>query len=211
MKSFLSSGIIAILLLLGPLATAQEQVEDNTFGGWEFFEINHNFGKSPIFGSLYFEHDNFQYQRLDCWYIRTTVGVKILPWLSADVAYDFLRDPSAFSHRAVFDLTGSLKEGHVSVSLRERYMHTWTPSKGEQSDVLRSRLKVQYNFDNSRFSPYVAVELFTWGVTYKKCRYYAGCYYNFSKKVQAEAYYIYYAFNGKPAEHVLGIGLNFYL
>ena len=78
MKTILSSGIIAILLLLGPLATAQEQVEDNTFGGWEFFEINHYFGKSPIFGSLYFEHDNFQYQRLDCWYIRTTVGAGMI-------------------------------------------------------------------------------------------------------------------------------------
>jgi hypothetical protein len=29
--------------------------------------------------------------------------------------------------------------------------------------------------------------------------------------VQLEAYYLYYAFNGIPAEHVLGLGMNFYL
>lgn len=30
-------------------------------------------------------------------------------------------------------------------------------------------------------------------------------------RIQLEAYYIYYVFNAMPAEHVLGIGLNFKL
>ena len=38
---------------------------------------------------------------------------------------------------------------------------------------------------------------------------FGGCSYDFSKAVQLEAYYIYYTFNNRPAQHVLGIGLNF--
>ena len=44
---------------------------------------------------------------------------------------------------------------------------------------------------------------------WKKTRHYAACCYNFTPRVQLEAYYMYYTFNNRPAEHVLGIGLNF--
>lgn len=202
--------LVAMSALLFPLCLqAQEAKEDNSFGGWEFLEVYHDFGKSPVFASVYFEHDNFQYKRLDNWYIRTTVGVNILPWLKADVAYDFLKDPSSYSHRAIFDLTGTLKQGNLNASIRERYIHTWTPTDGTQGDVLRSMLKVKYGIPNSGFTPYVAVEVFTWGTQWKKTRHYVGCSYDFSKAVQLETYYIYYTFNNRPAQHVLGIGLNF--
>ena len=69
---------ILLLLCLFPLSLRAQEAEDNTFGGWEFFEVNHDFGKSPFFGTFYFEHDNYQYQRLECWYTRTTLGVKVL-------------------------------------------------------------------------------------------------------------------------------------
>ena len=193
------------------LPVMAQVADDNTFGGWEFIEVNHDFGKSPFFGSFYFEHDNFQYQRLECWYTRTTLGVKILPWLKADVAYDFLKEPTNHTHKLLLDLTGTLKQGNLKVSIRERYVHSWTPALGTQGNVLRSRLKVQYAVPGSHFSPYLAMEVFTWGVTWKKTRHYVACNYDISEKVQLEAYYMYYAFNGVPAEHVIGLGVNFYL
>ncbi|MBO6247701.1 MAG: DUF2490 domain-containing protein [Bacteroidales bacterium] len=198
---------LPVVLLSAP-AVAQES-EDNTFGGWEFFEVNHDFRNSPVFATFYYEHDNYQYKRLECWYTRTTLGVKILPWLKFDVAYDFIREPSWLTHKAVADLTASLKQGGLKVSVRERYQHGWTPETGDQSDVLRSRLKVQYSIPGSRFSPYLAAEVFTWGDQWKKTRHYVACDYDISDAVQFEAYYLYYAFNGIPAEHVLGIGFNF--
>ena len=179
--------LVAMSALLFPLCLqAQEAQEDNTFGGWEFLEVYHDFGKSPVFASVYFEHDNFQYKRLDNWYIRTN---RRRFWK--------------------FNITATLKQGNLKASIRERYIHSWTPPKGTQSDVLRSQLKVQYGIPNSGFTPYVAVEVFTWGTQWKKTRHYVGCSYDFSKAVQLEAYYIYYTFNNRPAQHVLGIGLNF--
>ena len=177
-------GFILGLLLLLPLCLRAQGGEDNTFGGWEFIEVNHDFGESPFFGSFYFEHDNYQYQ---------------------------LQEPSFHTHKLNLDLTGTLKSGNLKVSIRERYVHSWTPALGTESNLLRSRLKVQYAIPESRWSPYLAVEVFTWGDTWKKTRHYVACNYDFSDKVQLEAYYLYYAFNGVPAEHVIGLGLNFFL
>ena len=198
------------LLLASGSSWAQEG-EDNTFGGWEFFEVNHDFGKSPFFATFYFEHDNYQYKRLECWYTRTTLGARLLPWLKFDVAYDYIHEPSFTTHKAVVDLTGTLRQGGLKVSIRERYQHGWTPEIGEQSDVLRSRLKVSYAIPGTRFSPYLAAEVFTWGDQWKKTRHYVACDYSISKSVEFEAYYLYYAFNGIPAEHVIGVGFNFYI
>ncbi|MCQ2187404.1 MAG: DUF2490 domain-containing protein [Bacteroidales bacterium] len=202
----LATSILSLLMLNSRPAAAQEL--DNTFGGWEFFEINHGFRNSNWFATFYFEHDNYQYRRLECWYTRTTVGYKINKWLKADVCYDFLYEPAAITHKALFDLTGTLREGNLSVQIRERYTHSWTPDLGEQGDVLRSRLKVQYAIPETRFKPYLAMEVFTWGDTWKKTRHYVATTYDFDEHFQIEGYYLYYTFAGLPAEHVLGIGLN---
>ena len=180
-------------------------------GGWEFFEVNHDFGGSPFFGTFYFEHDNLQYRYFDCWYTRTTLGVKLLPWLKADLAYDFLQEPSYHTHKLLLDLTGTLKQGNLKVAVRERYVHSWTPALGTEGNLLRSRLKVQYAIPESRFSPYLAVEVFTWGDTWKRTRHYVALDYDITSWMQFEAYYLYYAHNGLPAQHIMGIGVNFYL
>ena len=196
-------------IIVSNISTAQETKENNTFGGWEFLELTYNFKNSPIFASVYFEHDNYQYNRLECWYLRTMFGYKITNWLKADVAYDYMKEPGYVTHRALIDLQGTLKQGNLKVSIRERYIHSWSPEIHEQGDALRSRLKVQYAIPDTKFSPYVAAEVFTWGTEWKKTRHYVACDYDISSCMQLECYYLYYAFNGKPAEHVLGIGLNF--
>lgn len=201
--------LIGIFLLTGGLLRAQEVPEGWRFGGWEFLEVAHSFGNSPVYGSFYVEHDNRQYRYFDCLYTRTTLGVKILPWLSADVAYDFLVEPSACSHKLLLGAAATLRSGALKVELRERLVHSWSPSQGTRDNLLRSRLKVQYSFPDSSWSPYVAVEMFSWGDRWIKARHYVGCSYDITRWMQAEAYYIYYAYNGKPAQHILGLGLNF--
>lgn len=200
--------LMMAILLNSVTAVAQEkEVEENTFGGWEFFEVYHDFKDSGYFTSFYFEHANYHYKRLESWYARLMFGYKFNRWLKADVAYDFMQEPGFITHRAVADLTGTLKQGNLTVSVRERYMHSWSPEKNEQGNVIRSRLKVQYAIPDTRFKPYLAVEVFTWNV-WKKTRHYVGTTYKINKAFEIEGYYIYYAFAGKPAEHVLGIGLN---
>lgn len=199
--------IIIELFSVTNLMAYTEESEDNTFGGWEFLEVYHSFKNSKWFSSIYFEHDNYQYKRLECWYTRLTLGYKINSWLKTDVAYDFMQEPDYITHRGLYDLTATLKQGNLSVSFRERYIHSWSPAIGKHSNVLRSRLKAQYSIPNSRFSPYLAVEVFTWDV-WKKTRHYVATTYEINDNFELEGYYLYYTFVGSPAEHVLGIGLN---
>lgn len=204
----LKISLFLLVLLSTVTAVAQEnEQEDNTFGGWEFLEISHSFKNSHWFTSLYFEHDNYQYKRLECWYTRLTLGYKINSWLKTDVAYDFMQEPDYVTHRGVYDISATLKQGNLSVSVRERFVHSWTPAIGKHGNVLRSRLKAQYSIPDSRFSPYLAVEVFTWDV-WKKTRHYVATTYKINEHFELEGYYLYYTFAGSPAEHVLGIGLN---
>ena len=60
--------MLALLSAIPGRLQAKEEPEGWRFGGWEFVEINHDFGQSPFFASFYFEHDNLQYRHFDCWY-----------------------------------------------------------------------------------------------------------------------------------------------
>ena len=196
--------LIAALALLPLCSFAQE--EDNSFGGWIFTEINHDFeGGAYLTG--YFEHDNYQFQRLECNYLRLSAGYNVLPWLKVGVNYLPVWEPGdVFLNYGEFDVMGTLKSGNFKVSIRERYRHGFTNGKNE----LRSRLKVAYKI-NDEFGIYLAPEVFTWGNEWKKTRHYVAGTYNVSDKIQLEAYYMYYVFNGAPAENVLGLGINFNL
>ena len=196
------------LLFLPICMNAQQTEDDNSFGGWHFVEVDHKFGDSKWTGMLYFEHENFQYQRLDCWYIRPGVRYSVLPWLKLGVSYDFLKVPSTYGHRAVFDVVGTLKEGNLSAALRLRYLHTWKPELGTEDNELRTRLIVSYKIPDTRFMPYLAVEIFTWGGEWRKSRHYAACTYDITDFMQVEGFYM-LTFRSKDPEHILGLGVNF--
>lgn len=68
-------------MLLSPLLGYAQQEDDNNFGGWHFVEIGHKFGDSKVTGMLYFEHKNYQYKRLDCWYLRPDIRYNVSPEL----------------------------------------------------------------------------------------------------------------------------------
>lgn len=196
--------LLASLAFCG-IANAQEE-EDNTFGGWFFTEINHDFDNG-MYLTTYFEHDNYQFSRLECWYNRTSLGIKALPWLKIGVNYVLVCNPgNQWKYYGEFDVVGTLKSGDFKVSIRERYRHGFT---GTATNEFRSRLKVAYSIPNSNFGIYLAPEVFTWGNEWKKTRHYAATTYNVNDKIQLEAYYMYYAFKNEPAENVIGFGFNF--
>ena len=133
-----------------------------------------------------------------------------MPWLKLGLSYDYLRLPNCFGHRAVFDIVGTLKEGHLSSSLRMRYLHTWKPELGTEDNELRTRLIVSYKIPDTRVMPYLAVEIFTWGNTWRKSRHYIACTYDITKYMQCEGFYM-LTFSSKDPEHILGFGMNFTL
>ena len=204
----LGKSLILAMMLLSPLSGYAQQEEDNSFGGWHFVEIAHKFGNSKVTGMLYFEHENYQYKRLDCWYLRPSVRYNVLPWLKLGLSYDYLKVPDTYGHRLVPEVTGTLKEGRLSVSLRFRYLHTWKPELHTQDDELRTRLLVSYRIPNLKLMPYMATEAFTWGNEWRKTRNYVACTYDVTNYMQTEAFYM-LTFTKKEMQHILGFGMNF--
>ena len=204
----LGKSLILAMMLLSSLSGYAQQEEDNSFGGWHFVEISHKFGDSKVTGMLYFEHENYQYKRLDCWYLRPGIRYNALSWLKLGLSYDYLRVPDTYGHRLVPEVTGTLKEGRLSVSLRFRYLHTWKPELHTQDDELRTRLLVSYKIPNLKLMPYMATEAFTWGNEWRKTRNYVACTYDVTNYMQAEAFYM-LTFTKKETQHILGFGMNF--
>ena len=200
--------LILAMMLLPPLSGYAQQEDDNSFGGWHFVEIAHKFGNSKWTGMLYFEHENYQYKRLDCWYLRPGIKYNVLPWLKLGLSYDYLKVPDTYGYRIVPEVTGTLKEGRLSVSLRFSYLHTWKPELNTQDDELRTRLLVSYKIPCLKLMPYVATESFTWGNEWHKTRNYAACTYDVTDFMQEEAFYM-LTFTKSETQHILGFGLNF--
>lgn len=180
--------------------------ENDDFGTWTDFQATKSWKRAYVsFRAEYRSNQNVQ--SLDCWFLRPTVGIKITPWLKFDVGYDFFNKPSTVQHRILPSLTATLKEGNLTVSLRERYTLIYSPSTEACSHLLRSQLKAQYAIPESRFKPYLAVEVFTWK-NWQKTRHYVGTLFHIAEHHELDLFYMYYTFDDKPSEHVLGLGYH---
>ncbi len=121
-------------------------------------------------------------------------------------------------HRFNVSLTGKVAFGGFEVSLRERWQYTYRPEattkrydfdnsewedvavRGKGSNVLRSRLQVEYNIPKSKVDPHASVELFNaWNV--EKVRYTVGADWKIRKKHVIGVNYIYQSINGDDVDN----------
>lgn len=132
-------------------------------------------------------------------------------------------------HRFYADVTGSYSLGRLGLSLRERYQYTyrakaknkkydadddeWEDVKSKSSNLLRSRLEVDYNIRKCPLTPFASVELFHGEGGLQKTRYTVGADYNFNKRHAVKLYYRYQTVNDndddEPDCHVLGLGYSY--
>jgi len=134
-------------------------------------------------------------------------------------------------HRFSVSLTGSVGIGRMKLSLRERWQYTYRPEKtterydfdngywedtsvrGKGKNVLRSRLKIEYDIARCKIDPYADVELFNaWSL--QKTRYTVGAEWKIKKKHTVGLYYRYQSVNAEDddndvGEHILGLNYNF--
>ena len=134
-------------------------------------------------------------------------------------------------HRINVALTGSLDLGRWTLSLRERWQYTYRPEKTTERydfdnycwedktvkskgrNVLRSKLKVDYNIRKCKIDPHADVELFNaWDV--QKVRYSVGADWKITKAhTVGVAYYYQHAADddddGDTDSHIIGISYKF--
>ena len=195
---------LCILMLTAPAALADES---DDFGVWADVQVNKDLGK--YYAKLRIEHRSMDNAAShDALIIRPTFGVKALPWLDVDLSYDYIVEQACHKHRGLLSVTGKLKQGDLSVSVRERYVYAWTIETKSSSHVLRSQLKAQYSIPDSIVRPYLAIEMFTW-TKWNKTRHYVGTELKFNPHHSLDLFYMYYTFDGKPSRHLAGLGYNF--
>lgn len=141
--------------------------------------------------------------------------------------------PSYWSlrHRFAVSLTGSVDCGRFSFTLRERWQYTYRPEKtterydfgssqwedktvrGKGRNVLRSKLKIDYNIPKCKVDPYVDVELFNaWAL--QKMRYTIGLDWKLTKKHVFGLSYHYQDVNADDDDndvdsHIIGLSYKF--
>ena len=130
-------------------------------------------------------------------------------------------------HRFNVSLTGSVKTGRFGISLRERWQYTYRPRKtterydydnglwedynvrGKGHNVLRSRLKVEYDIPGCRIDPYASAEMYN-SFSLEKSRYIVGAEWKITRTHSVGLYYLYQNVNNDKDdddtdEHVLGL------
>lgn len=134
-------------------------------------------------------------------------------------------------HRFHLDLTGQVNFGFWKLSLRERWQYTYRPQKtiagrydydegaydderktysGRGKNVLRSRLKVVYDWRMVRLEPYASIELYN-ALNIEKERYTLGLDWNVNKHNILGAFYRYQNVvdDDDMGLHVLGINYKY--
>ena len=136
-------------------------------------------------------------------------------------------------HRVNVALTGSYHFGHFGLSLRERWQYTYRHHKsvperydfdqedydgkpktyaGKGSNVLRSRLKLDYDIAKTGLEPYASVEVYN-GWYIKKVRYTAGLDWSINKHHEVGIYYrlqtLHHDDDEDPDTHILGLSYAF--
>lgn len=134
-------------------------------------------------------------------------------------------------HRFSVSLTGSVSAGRFKLSLRERWQYTYRPKKtterydfdnscwednavkGKGKNVLRSKLKVEYDIARCKVDPYADVELFNaWALQKTRCT--VGADWKIKKRHTVGLYYRYQSVNDKDddndvGEHILGVNYKY--
>lgn len=205
MRTYTFILIYAIIVLIPQTA----QCSEGSIDGWEYINFTYNFKRHPKWSiGGYFEHHNSQYKHFESCFTRFTIGFSPISWLKTTMSYDILRSSHHWTNRIVPEATGTLSICNVKIALRERFLYTWCPAKSQQSHELRSRIKAQYHIPKTRFSPYLASELFTTDARWTKIRYYVGTNYQINKHLNIDWYYLYHVFKNSDSKHILGLGLN---
>ena len=169
---------------------------------------------------------------VDRWSGGLSADFKITKWLKASAGYNFLYDNN---ERITYKTNGAInKEAHywgVRHRFNVRWQYTYRPEKtvdrwdyddeewekktynGKGTNVLRSRLQIEYDKKGLAITPYANVEFFNaWSL--QKTRFHVGADWKLSKQHTIGAFYRYQTVrddddDNEPNIHMIGLSYKF--
>lgn len=171
--------LLYIMLLIG-CAHMQATNLKNVAGTWTSVSLTHGFehGLGLTLRGEYRSTDNLSQTEL--FFLRATGSYKPCPYFQTAVAYDFLGSkkkglqtdgitPLPYiqpNHRILVDAQPMYAKDGFTVLLRERYVFAYLPAvenisaQSAFTHTLRTYPQVSYHIADSRWTPFVAVELY---------------------------------------------------
>ena len=193
-----------LLILLAFAATVVDALAQRPdAGAWGSLQLSHRWNNG-WYANLRGEYRQ-RGPQTDIWFIRSTVGRRLTPWLQADVGLDRFATPSSLSLRAILSVTFSLRQGPLTASLRQRYIPSRNVHTGAIGHLLRSQLKVSYAIPSSIATPYMAVEVYGWE-HWRQTHHFAGTRLRLGDQQSLDLFYLYGTYASKPEMHALGVG-----
>jgi len=212
MKTFRTA--IFVLALAASSLTANAQSYGD-LGTWTDIQFTKSWEKPYVMARL--EHRSYeQISATECWFAMAGGGYKFTKWMKADLSYEFWKIPSsgnATTHKIVLTLTETLKREGLALSMREKYELAVNPDNGKVSHTLRTRLRAQYSFEGSIFTPYVMYEFFNKfeAQPWIRSLHYVGTDIKVSAHHGFDIFYMYHLYNlgnGTAGCHLIGAGYN---
>ncbi|MBO4587984.1 MAG: DUF2490 domain-containing protein [Bacteroidales bacterium] len=217
MKHLLSFSLL-VAALLCPLVSIAQEERENDFGIWGSVDMSYTFKQrvndssdqkqaSRWSAGVRFEYRSKELShQTNLWFVRPYVGFRATKWLRFALYYDYFKKPTIYQHRILFDATESLSRSGLTVSLRERFIVAYAPETDKWSWVLRPKLTAKYHIGDTRFSPYMAFELYTnhhWTMMHN----FVGTNINLGKGSSLDLFYMFGLNNGtNRQDHILGVG-----
>ena len=208
--------LISFLTALCVFSLSGSAQSSSDFGTWSSVQLVKSFGAPYAMARL--EHRSFDSVRsTECWFAMGGGGYKFNKWLKGDLSYEYWSIPSAgkmVQHKAVLSFTETLRREGLAVSLREKYELAFNPASQSCSHTLRVRLRGEYKFPESRFTPYAMYELFgsLEGKGWIRSLHYAGTELSLGRGHSLDFFYMFHLFDKAGLTgscHVLGVGYTF--
>lgn len=213
-------------LLAFLLSLFVETYAQSDFGVWTSLEVKKKIfpGFDAAFEGEFRTRDDSK--TVDRWSASADLSYRLNQYLKIGGVYSYInfnhpKRKWEVGHRYSLYSTGSYEWKRLTISLRERYQHTYrvgvssTSTRANPKDVLRSRLQFSYNISKSKLSPYASVELYHTlndpeGNGLDKTRYTLGTEYKLNKRSAFDLFYRYQSQTDDDEDdgHVLGLGYS---
>lgn len=157
--SILPGGISVFIVLLVVYALPL-QAQDSDFVTWNKMKARHDVSSRIELSGDIEMRTRDALDEIDRWGFGVGASVRLLPFLKADGGYELhYRNRGADGwktrHRYYAGASGTLKTGRWTLSLRERFQHTFD-GRGTDEFRIRTRLKATYKV--TTWSPYASLE-----------------------------------------------------
>lgn len=157
---FILSEFVSVFIVLLTVCALPLQAQDSDFVTWNKMKAKYDVSSRVELSGDIEMRTREALDEIDRWGFGLGASVRLLPFLKAEGGYELHyrnrgTDGWKTRHRYRFGVSGTFRTGRWTLSLRERFQHTFD-GRGTDEFRIRTRLKAAYKV--TTWSPYASLE-----------------------------------------------------